>query len=81
MEINEGNGAFLFFQTSELKDVSTASKKALYALRVKVLNRALLVCVGESRWACLHQILPPGAAKGLCTNLPLRTAVWSSTGG
>ncbi|XP_019212707.2 uncharacterized protein LOC109201470 [Oreochromis niloticus] len=50
-EQDEEGGSLLSFRTPVLGDLSRISKKAIYEVAVKVLNRGLLAGVLESRWS------------------------------
>lgn len=52
-------GALLSFRTPVIQDFSGASKKALYSVSVKVLNRTSLAGVQEPRWS---GVLTPGSS-------------------
>lgn len=58
-EQEDENGALLSFRTPKLSDFATVSKKSMYAVAVKVLNRASLAGVQESRWI---GVLAPGSS-------------------
>lgn len=55
----EEDGALLTFRTPELLDFSKVSKKCLYKVTVKVLNRAALASVRESKW---FDVFAPGSS-------------------
>lgn len=68
--VEEEVGTLLSFGRSQRMDLSKISKKDLYSVAVKVLNRPSLI-VGESRWVSVWQrghLLE--AAGGPCTSLP-----------
>ncbi len=52
-------GALLSFRTPVIQDFSGASKKALYLVFVKALNRTVLAGVQELRWS---GVLTPGSS-------------------
>ncbi|KAK0155421.1 Transposon TX1 uncharacterized protein [Merluccius polli] len=58
-EQDEADGFLLSFRTPGLLNLSATSKKSLYAVSVKVLNRAMLAGVRESRWL---DVLAPGSS-------------------
>ncbi|CAI5657091.1 unnamed protein product [Oreochromis niloticus] len=58
-EQDEEGGSLLSFRTPVLGDLSRISKKAIYEVAVKVLNRGLLAGVLESRWS---GVLAPGSS-------------------
>ena len=58
-EQDEADGLLLSFRTLGLLNLSEISKKSLYAVSVKVLNRATLAGVRESRW---FDVLAPGSS-------------------
>ena len=58
-EQEEADGVLLSFRTPELLNFSEVSKNSLYAVSVKVLNRAILAGVQELRW---FDVLGPGSS-------------------
>ena len=58
-EQDEADGHLLSFRTPGISKLSETSKKSLYAVSVKVLNRVTLAGVRESRWL---DVLAPGSS-------------------